>query len=122
MVLVRQRPGKGKAIFVTLEDETGVTNVLFWARTFEAYRGQIMGARLMLVEGEVQRSPEGVTHIIGARAHDRSVELGRLSADHEARVQLAHADVGMVPDRRQSPPRGGHPRDVRVLPRSRDFH
>src|SRR3546814_18667607 len=55
VVLVRQRPGKGNAIFVTLEDETGITNVLIWARLFERYRRAVMASRLMLVEGEVQR-------------------------------------------------------------------
>src|SRR3546814_9018869 len=64
VVLVRQRPGKGNAIFVTLEDETGITNVLIWARLFERYRRAVMASRLMLVEGEVQRSAEGVVHLM----------------------------------------------------------
>src|SRR3546814_19762586 len=45
VVLVRQRPGKGNAIFVTLEDETGITNVLIWARLFERYRRAVMASR-----------------------------------------------------------------------------
>ena len=60
VVLIRQRPGKGNALFITLEDETGITNVLLWARDFERYRRQVMAARLMEVEGEIQRSKEGV--------------------------------------------------------------
>jgi error-prone DNA polymerase len=58
IVLVRQRPGNGNAIFVTLEDETGVTNVVIWARLFERFRRAIMASRLMLVDGVVQRSPD----------------------------------------------------------------
>ncbi len=59
LVLVRQRPGKGNAIFVTIEDETGITNLVLWARLFEQYRREVMAARLMLVEGRIQRSRKG---------------------------------------------------------------
>src|SRR3546814_15917853 len=78
VVLIRQRPGKGNAIFVTLEDETGITNVLVWARLFELYRRPVMAARLMMVEGEVQRSPENVVHLIASRVHDFTHLLDRL--------------------------------------------
>jgi error-prone DNA polymerase len=123
IVLVRQRPGEGKAIFITLEDETGITNVLLWARLFRIQRREVMAARLMEVEGEVQRSPEGVVHLMGVRVHDRTAELDRLSEDHQPTIALSRADVFEHP---QSPrdhvPRGSHPRDVRILPKSRDFH
>ncbi len=126
IVLVRQRPGNGKAIFITLEDETGVTNALLWARTFEKFRAQVMGARLLLIEGRVQKSKEGVTHLMGARVIDRSMELERLSEDHVVETQLTRADEIK---HRQHPrgPKGPdgmfvHPRNVRVLPKSRDFH
>ncbi|MBS0478426.1 MAG: error-prone DNA polymerase [Proteobacteria bacterium] len=128
VVLVRQRPGTGNAIFITLEDETGITNVLLWARVFETQRMQVMGSRLMTVEGEVQRSApsEGnVVHLIGARVTDRTAELSRLSEDHVMRPVMARADVNMHPDPRQVRAHstgGRHPRDVRILPKSRDFH
>jgi len=123
VVLVRQRPGEGKAIFITLEDETGITNVLLWARTFEVQRRQVMASRLMVVEGEIQRSPEGVVHLMGAIVHDRPAELDRLSEDHRAEIELARADVFEHPQMpRHHVPRGSHPRDVRILPKSRDFH
>lgn len=111
VVLIRQRPGKGNAIFITIEDETGIANILLWARRFERYRRPVMAARLMLVEGEVQRSPEGVVHLMATRIIDRSVELDRLSESH-------HADEAPRPPVRSH----GHPRDVRILPKSRDFH
>ena len=119
VVLVRQRPGNGNAIFVTIEDETGIANVILWARVFERFRRQVLAARLMLVEGRVQRSPEGVTHLLAVRVHDRSAELDRLSGD-PLRIDPSPADEV----RRPPTPRGaaGHPRDVRVLPPSRDFH
>ncbi|MFN4042538.1 MAG: error-prone DNA polymerase [Brevundimonas sp.] len=121
VVLIRQRPGNGNAIFVTLEDETGVTNIVLWARLFEQFRREVMAARLMLVEGVVEKSAEGVTHIMARRVIDRSAELERLSEDHETTVQLARADVVAHPQPPRHPTHR-HPRDVRILPGSRDFH
>jgi len=123
VVLVRQRPGEGKAIFITLEDETGITNVLLWARDFEKYRRPVMASRLMEVHGIVQHSGEGVVHLMGAHVIDRTVMLDRLSEDHETRPQLSRADVFEHPQLpRDNVPRGRHPRNVRILPASRDFH
>jgi error-prone DNA polymerase len=129
VVLVRQRPGNGNAIFITLEDESGVVNVVVWARLFETYRRAIMASRLMQVEGEVQRSPEGVMHLMATRITDMSGVLDRLSDAHDATPALARASEDLVhgPTGRKPPPpkvapRGRHPRDVRVIPRSRDFH
>ena len=119
VVLVRQRPGKGNAIFVTLEDETGVTNVVIWARLFELYRRNIMASRLMLVEGELQRSPEGVVHLMANRIDDRTAELDRLSGVHDAMPQKTRADEDLHPG---YPRTYSHPRSVRILPKSRDFH
>nr|WP_235512512.1 error-prone DNA polymerase [Sphingomonas sp. Leaf17] len=111
IVLVRQRPGKGNAIFVTLEDETGIANVLIWARLFERDRRAIMAARLLLVEGVAQRSPEGVVHLMAARLIDRTDALSGLSDATEPTNPPSAAALGHQ-----------HPRDVRILPKSRDFH
>ena len=113
IVLVRQRPGNGKAIFITLEDETGVTNLVLWVPVFEAHRRIVMGARLLGVEGVVEKSPEGVVHLMAQRLFDRSDDLNGLSPDHEAVIQLSGADEFVHPQ---------HPRNLRVLPGSRDFH
>ncbi|NBB63892.1 DNA polymerase III subunit alpha [Pseudomonas sp. ODNR1LW] len=121
VVLVRQRPGTGNAIFVTLEDETGVVNILLWARLFETFRREVMAARLMEVEGTVEKSVEGVLHVMARRVIDRSAELGRLSEDYELQVELSRADAVKYPQAPRSPT-GRHPRDVRILPGSRDFH
>jgi error-prone DNA polymerase len=133
VVLVRQRPGKGNAIFITLEDETGIVNVVLWARRFEVYRRQVMAARLMEVAGELQRSPEGVLHLMATRIVDRTAELAHLSDTHALAPQLSRADIiahPRVPEHQHTDeaynqvpyPRASHPRDVRVLPKSRDFH
>ncbi len=118
VVLTRQRPGKGNAIFITIEDETGVTNALLWARLFERQRRAVMASRLMVIEGEVQRSKEGVVHLMATTITDRTHELQRLSEEHDANVPIPHNDEFARPVY----PRHGHPRDVRILPKSRDFH
>jgi error-prone DNA polymerase len=128
VVLVRQRPGKGNAIFVTLEDETGIANVIMWARQFERFRREVMASRLMQVEGELQRSREGVIHVMTSRIIDRTAVLGGLSELHDANPLLSRADEFLHPPHprgREDPPpprTGGHPRNVRLLPKSRDFH
>jgi len=125
VVLVRQRPGKGNAIFITLEDEAAICNILLWARVFERYRRPVMGARLMIVDGELQRSREGVIHVMGSRVTDRTDLLTRLSELHEPKTTLSRADVFLHPaDPRHiaAPRMHTHPRNVRLLPNSRDFH
>jgi len=121
VVLIRQRPGKGNAIFITLEDEGGIVNVLLWARQFERYRRAVMASRLMEVAGEVQRSREGVVHLMANRIVDRTALLDTLGSDRSFEPELCRADEVVHPQQ----PRGlrhGHPRDVRILPKSRDFH
>ncbi|MBS0483047.1 MAG: error-prone DNA polymerase [Proteobacteria bacterium] len=113
VVLIRQRPGKGNAVFITIEDETGIVNALLWARDMEPQRRAVMAARLMLIEGEIQKSSEGVVHLMVRRVIDRTAMLGDLSS----------RDNSDPPASRTAPPhRHGHPRNVRILPRSRDFH
>lgn len=133
IVLVRQRPGEGNAIFITLEDETGITNVVLWASRFERYRRAVMTSRLMLAEGEVQKSPEGVIHLMATRIIDRTELLDTLAergaergaeggADGPVR-QPTRGDEALPPQPdRHAITRSRHPRNVRIIPRSRDFH
>ena len=118
VVLVRQRPGSGNAIFITIEDETGIINVVLWARQFEAFRHAVMSARLMLVEGLMQKSPEGVVHLMARDIEDRTADLLALSDTHAATIAMTRADEVLHPH--ATPAR--HPREVRILPKSRDFH
>ncbi|OJX80469.1 error-prone DNA polymerase [Mesorhizobium sp. 65-26] len=69
LVLVRQRPGKGNAIFLTLEDDKAVANVIFWERTFTRFRPIVMGARFVRVTGKLQ-SESDVVHIVAERIED----------------------------------------------------
>jgi error-prone DNA polymerase len=119
VVLCRQRPGKGNAVFITIEDETGIANALLWTRLMQSQRQAVMASRLMVIEGVIQRSREGVVHLMATRIHDRSDELERLTNDNAPRPQLSYSDEIAHP---QMPRGNGHPRNVRILPRSRDFH
>ena len=78
LVLVRQRPGTGNAIFMTLEDETAIANTIVWPRKFEQYRPVVMGARLISVTGVLQNE-KNVIHIVADHFEDLTHLLGRLS-------------------------------------------
>jgi error-prone DNA polymerase len=131
VVLVRQRPGSAKGVvFMTLEDETGIANIVVWPKVMEQFRKEVMGARLILIEGYIQSSPEKVTHLVAQRLFDRSPDLINLAND--ALVRRHAVPVGPMlaeplnDDRREHPDNPAqkirHPRNVRILPRSRDFH
>ncbi|MFK0692211.1 error-prone DNA polymerase [Mesorhizobium sp. IMUNJ 23033] len=77
LVLVRQRPGKGNAIFLTLEDEHSVANIIFWERTFTRFRPIVMGARFIRVTGKLQ-SESGVIHIVAEKVEDLTPWLSAL--------------------------------------------
>jgi error-prone DNA polymerase len=131
VVLVRQRPGSSKGVvFMTLEDETGIANIVVWPKVMEQFRKEVMGARLILIEGYIQSSPEEVTHLVAQRLFDRSHDLVNLANDALGRRHVV--PYGATPieplndDRREHPDNPAqkirHPRNVRILPRSRDFH
>jgi error-prone DNA polymerase len=102
LVLVRQRPGTAKGVvFMTLEDETGIANVVIWKDAFEANRRLAMTAAFVVVHGRLQREGE-VIHLVAERFTDLSARLSELRED-EGAVQV-RSKVG-----------GG-------LIRSRDFH
>jgi len=131
VVLVRQRPGSAKGVvFMTLEDETGIANIVVWPKVMERFRKEVMGARLIMVEGHIQSSPEQVTHLVAERLFDRSRELVTLADDAPVRKHPLPAGPALIEplhdDPRQHPDEPAqklrHPRNVRILPRSRDFH
>ena len=77
-MLVRQQPGTASGvIFMTLEDETGIANLVVWRRVFERFRRVVMGAKLVQCEGRVQREGE-VIHVVAERLTDLSPMLKRL--------------------------------------------
>ncbi|MVA27513.1 error-prone DNA polymerase [Agrobacterium vitis] len=75
LVLVRQRPGSASGvIFITLEDESGISNIVVWPKVFEQYRRIVLGASMLGVYGRVQREGD-VVHLIAHRLTDMSTEL-----------------------------------------------
>ncbi len=126
LVLVRQRPGSAKGVlFMTIEDESGVANIVVWAKVFEKARSAVMGSRLLLVRGKVQNQ-SGVIHLVANELEDRSVELLRLSED-KMKLPVMGSDEAQRPtagDQRLPGYRyPGHPRNVKgLVPKSRDFH
>ncbi|WNV09267.1 error-prone DNA polymerase [Tardiphaga sp. 709] len=128
VVLVRQRPGSANGVvFMTLEDETGIANIVVWPKVMEQFRREVMGSRLVLVEGRIQSSPEKVVHLVAERLIDRSDDLKYLGNDALGGPrQMLSGPEPVNDDRREHPDnpaqRIRHPRNVRILPRSRDFH
>ena len=159
VVLIRQRPGSAKGVcFITLEDETGVINLVVWPDLKEKQRKVVMGARLMEVRGRVEYDDE-VIHVIAHHMTDATQNLHQLS-DDMLNAPVARADHVTSPlptkfgprddlregrdDPHAEPPpekitpvepwepppagnrecgnHGGHPRNVRIIPKSRDFH
>lgn len=89
LVLVRQRPGSAKGVmFVTIEDETAVANLIVWTKTFEKFRQIVLGANMIGVRGRVQREGE-VVHIVVHHLVDLSHELASIGS-RETRFPLPH--------------------------------
>jgi len=92
LVLVRQRPGSAKGvIFMTLEDETGVANIIVWPKTFERFRPLVLGARFVRIRGRLQ-SESNVIHVVAERVEDLTPWLGELSEEASRLGGLANAD------------------------------
>jgi error-prone DNA polymerase len=116
LVLVRQRPGSAKgALFITLEDETGIANLVVWPQTFEKFRRVVMGASMLAVRGRVQREGE-VVHLIAHQIADLSVDLATVGS-RDAAFPLPHGRGDQVkggggPDPRELTPKGLRTRDI----------
>ena len=123
LVITRQRPGTASGvIFLTLEDETGVANVVVWSRVYEAFRRAVIAGRLLRVTGRIERDGQ-VTHLVAEQIEDISPLLATLG-----RPVAIEANDGRADETRR--PAGGsirsparHPREqARKLFPSRDFH
>ena len=121
VVLIRQRPGSAKGVvFVTIEDETGISNAVVWPKVMERYRKVVMGARLMLISGRIQRAGD-IVHVVAEALEDLSGDLAFLS-EGDMPVALSRADEVARPVRDPVIATRTHPRNVRIIPKSRDFH
>jgi error-prone DNA polymerase len=116
LVITRQRPGTASGvIFLTLEDETGVSNVVVWSRVYETFRRAVIAGRLLRVTGRIERDGP-VVHLIAEQIEDISGQLatlGRPTSDPQQSPRTANVPIL----------RKFHPRDqAKVLFPSRDFH
>jgi error-prone DNA polymerase len=104
LVLMRQMPGTAKGVvFLTLEDETNIANIIIWPKIFEKNRRTIMTARFLAVRGRLQRAGL-VVHVIAERFFDLSAKLrhlrdGDLFAPDEAGVQSWQPDLPLLKSR-----------------------
>ncbi|MFA3918432.1 error-prone DNA polymerase [Ruegeria hyattellae] len=123
LVITRQRPGTASGvIFLTLEDETGVSNVVVWPKVYGRFRRVVMGGRLLRVTGYLQR--EGiVVHLIAQDIQDMSHRLTELGHPMDEAIGITQPQADDAPRPQRQPPRAMHPREQakRLFP-SRDFH
>ncbi len=109
LVLVRQRPGSAKGVmFITMEDETGVANVVVWPKLFERSRRVVLGASMMAINGRIQREGD-VVHLVAKQLFDLSSDLSSLAERDGAfrpptgrGDEFAHGSPGS-PDSRDRP-------------------
>jgi error-prone DNA polymerase len=95
LVLIRQRPGSANGVvFVTIEDETGVANLIVWPQTLERFRRAVLGASLIACAGRLQRE-EGVIHVVAERLEDLSRRLNTLR-DAAPRMARARPDLAVA--------------------------
>jgi error-prone DNA polymerase len=129
IVLIRQRPGKGNVTFITLEDESGIANIIVWQRLHEQFRRVILSAAMIAVKGRFQREGQ-VTHLIADQVEDLTPLLGQVgNLDFPHRTGPGDGARNGSPDPRH--PRPPAIRPAAVLPpgrdggmrlKSRDFH
>jgi error-prone DNA polymerase len=116
IVLVRQRPGEGNVIFCTIEDETGIANIVIWSNQFNRFRNILISSSILLITGTLQRSSENITHIVAEFLENGSEKLTEQPQDETANAMRDFVDLTIPADEL--------PLSARVearLPRSRDF-
>lgn len=127
LVLVRQRPGTASGIcFITIEDETGIANLVVFKKLFDQYRKEIVRSSLLMVEGKLQREGE-VIHVVARRCYDMSGLLREMnvSEDADELVQtLSRADERdeSVAERRGKKVQAAKAVQTEIFPTGRNFH
>ncbi len=119
LVLVRQMPGSAKGVvFITIEDETGIANLVIWPNLYERQRRVILSSGMMAVHGRIQREGE-VVHLVAHRLTDLSDALASVGGrdaifplPHRRGDEVHHASSGLDP--RNLPPKGMEARDVPI--------
>ena len=117
LVTCRQRPGSAKGVvFMTIEDESAVANVIVWPKVFERVRPVVLGARYVAVSGRVQEE-SGVIHVVADQLEDLTLLLGRLAEQGADIDSLTRADEVRRPveDQREAHMLGGRNRLLRLM-------
>jgi error-prone DNA polymerase len=115
-VLIRQRPGSANGVvFITIEDETGIANLIVWPDILERFRRAALGATLLYCRGQLQRE-DSVIHVVAADLRDDTQRLGTLRERTSLEPPLGPVELPF-PQARRIP--GYDPREI-VIP-SRDF-
>jgi len=117
LVLIRQRPGTAKGvIFMTLEDESGVANVIVWPKTYEKFRKVVLTTRLVLIKGEVQNE-NGVIHLVADHLEDLTPWMADIPQAQGTKLRAVATSPANP---------SNHPRNqgdfAQAIPKSRDFH
>ena len=118
IVLVRQKPGSAKGVmFITIEDESGVANLVIWPSLYERQRRIILGASMIAVQGRIQREGE-VVHLVARQLTDMSADIAGVS-ERDEQFPLPHGrgdefHRGGSPDTRGLPPKGLRTRDIYI--------
>jgi error-prone DNA polymerase len=124
LVLVRQRPGTAKGVcFITIEDETGFSNLVIFKTLFDKFRKEILQSRLIMVEGKLQIEGE-VIHVIVQQCHDFSKLLRQLTAIQQDPqvLTLAYADEKSIPTHAQHKrPNAKEIAQENIFPDARNF-
>lgn len=124
LILVRQRPQTASGVcFITIEDETGTSNLVVFQNKFQEYRKEIIQSKLLMVEGELQIEGE-VIHVIVRRCFNFSGLLGKLASapDEQLELSFSRSDettLKVLPDdkiQRKKMPRKN------IFPEGRNFH
>ncbi|HMD63881.1 MAG TPA: error-prone DNA polymerase [Stellaceae bacterium] len=115
IVLIRQRPGSANGVvFITIEDETGIANLIIWPAILERFRRAALGATLLCCTGKLQRE-ESVIHVVADRLEDMTLRLNTL------RNRTGDADLRSAPKPPFAPavkPPGYDARDIVVTSRN----
>ncbi|WP_417692963.1 error-prone DNA polymerase [Roseibium sp.] len=123
LVITRQRPGTASGvIFLTLEDETGVSNIVVWPKVYERFRRTVMSGRLLRVNGRLERAGI-VVHLIADHIEDLSHRLSELGHPMDDAVGITLPQADDAPRLSRPSPTARHPREqAKKLFPSRDFH
>ncbi len=118
LVLVRQKPGSAKGVmFITIEDETGVANLVIWPSLYEKQRRVILTSSMLMVDGSIQREGQ-VVHIVARKLTDLSAEIASIGSRTDFPLPHGRGDEarngGGGIDPRELPPKGAKARDIYI--------